>query len=179
MKWKVSKEWTLFLDRDGVINKRIPDSYVQFPNEFIFIKNVVDTIAKCSGIFGTIVVVTNQQGIGKGLMTERNLEEVHRYMLNKIEDAGGKIAKVYFAPQMVRENSPMRKPNIGMGLQAQKDFPMIDFSKAIMIGDSNSDIEFGKNLGMKTVKVGRGRPDSSNADAFLLTMNGILKLIEV
>lgn len=178
MKWKVSKEWTLFLDRDGVINKRIPDSYVQFPEEFVFIKGVCETIAQCSGIFGNIFVVTNQQGIGKGLMSESNLSDVHRYMLDHIEGAGGKISAVYFAPQLASENSIMRKPNPGMGLKAKEEFPEIDFTKAIMIGDSNSDIEFGKKLGMKTVKIGKGKPDASNADAFLITMNGILKLIE-
>lgn len=178
MTWKVSKEWTLFLDRDGVINKRIPDSYVKYPEEFVFIKDVCTTIAKCSEIFGNIFVVTNQQGIGKGLMTEGNLSEVHRFMLDGIEEAGGKISAVYFAPQMASENSIMRKPNPGMGLKAKEQFPEVDFEKAIMIGDSNSDIEFGKKLGMKTVKIGKGKPDASNADAFLITMNGILKLIE-
>ncbi len=67
-KIKKEKGWTLFLDRDGVINKRIPGNYVRFPDEFEFMKGSDDAIAKFSKVFDRIVVVTNQQGVGKKLM---------------------------------------------------------------------------------------------------------------
>ncbi len=153
--WKVDKSWTLFLDRDGVINERIVDGYVKTVEEFIFNDGVLDTIKKLSEVFGRIVVVTNQQGIGKGLMTEEDLKKVHDYMLSEIEKAGGRIDNIYFAPRLASPTNELRKPNIGMAIQAQKDFPEINFSKSVMIGDSSSDIEFGKNAGMKTIFVGK------------------------
>lgn len=153
MSWNIDASWTLFLDRDGVINERIPDGYVRSTDEFVLLEGADRAIARASEVFGRIVVVTNQQGIGKGIMTERNLSEVHDYMNAMIAKSNGRIDGYYFAPQLAAENSPMRKPGTGMGLAAQKDFPEIDFQKSIIIGDSKSDMEFGRNLGMKTVFV--------------------------
>lgn len=151
---KITKEWTLFLDRDGVINRRIIDGYVTRPEEFEFLNNVPESIATLSGIFNRIIVVTNQQGIGKGLYTTEDLKQVHEKMLRGVENAGGKISAVYFAPQLAAENSPMRKPGIGMALKAREDFPEIDFSKSIMVGDSKSDMEFALAAGMIAVFCG-------------------------
>jgi histidinol-phosphate phosphatase family protein len=151
---KIDNSWTLFLDRDGVINKRIVGNYVKRRKDFEFLPGVLEAIARFSSIFGHIFVVTNQQGIGKQEMTERNLLDIHAYMLQEIEKAGGKIHQIYFAPELESSNNTMRKPNTGMGLQAKNDFPVIDFSKSIMVGDADSDIHFGTNLGMKTVKIG-------------------------
>lgn len=153
--WKVDKGWALFLDRDGVINERIVDGYVKNKEEFIFNDGVLDAIKKLSEIFGKIVVVTNQQGIGKGLMTEEDLKKVHDFMLSEIKKAGGRIDNIYFAPGLASPTNELRKPNIGMALQAQKDFPEINFSKSVMIGDSPSDMAFGKNAGMKTIFIGQ------------------------
>lgn len=148
LKNNINKEWTLFLDRDGVINKKIDGDYVKNVEEFEFLPNAIDTIVECSKVFGKIIVVTNQQGIGKGIMTNRDLEKVHLHMKQKIEEKGGKIDAIYCAPELAIKNSLLRKPNIGMALQAKKDFPKINFNKSIMVGDSASDVEFGKNAGM-------------------------------
>lgn len=160
----INSAWTLFLDRDGVINERIMGGYVKSPTEFEFLPQVKEAITKLSAIFGRIVVVTNQQGIGKGLMTERNLLEVHTYMNDEIYKSGGKITKIYFAPQLAAENSELRKPNPGMGHMAKKEFPEIDFSRSVMVGDSDSDMLFGKNLGMKTVRVKTIEPIGVESD---------------
>ena len=160
----IDKSWTLFLDRDGVINERLLGNYVKSVEEFRFIPGVLDAIAHFSQLFGRIVVVTNQQGINKGLMSERNLNDIHRYMLLEIERHGGRIDAVYFAPQLTQENSDMRKPRPGMGLQAKVDFPDIDFAKSVMIGDSDSDIIFGQTLGMITVKLDNSDESTSNPD---------------
>lgn len=159
---KIDSTWSLFLDRDGVINERIIGSYVREVDEFHFLPGVLEAIRTFSGHFSHIFVVTNQQGIGKGYMTERNLEEVHRYMRMKIEQTGGKLTAIYHAPQLASENHPDRKPGTGMGLRASNEYPAVDFSKSILVGDSDSDIIFGKNLGMVTVKVGevgKAEPD--------------------
>ena len=150
----IDKTWTLFLDRDGVINVRFPGDYVKRVAEFEFLPGVPEAIAKLSNVFGKIIVVTNQQGIARGVYSHEDLFEIHSHMKSEVEKYGGKITNVYYAPQSSKENSPMRKPGIGMALQAKKDFPEIDFAKSIMVGDTQSDMEFGKTAGMKTVFVG-------------------------
>ena len=152
-KWKVDNSWTLFLDRDGVINTRLENDYVKSPQEFQFIHGSDDAIVSLSRIFGWIFVVTNQQGIGKGLMTESNLNEIHRLMEQKIEIKGGSITKVYYAPGISSPNNYMRKPKPGMALLAQRQHKGVDFGKSIMVGDTDSDIIFGVKLGMKTVRI--------------------------
>lgn len=149
----IDNSWTLFLDRDGVINERLIGDYVKNPDEFRFIRGVPEAMAVFSKLFGRIIVATNQQGIGKGLMTLRDLTIVHDLMISEIEAAGGRIDKIYFAPQLEKEKSPMRKPGAGMALQAQREFPEIDFSKSVMVGDGLHDMEFGKNLQMITVYI--------------------------
>lgn len=151
--WKIDSSWSLFLDRDGVINTRKIGGYIQNVEEFEFIKGADKAIVDLSSVFNYIFVVTNQQGIGKGLMTSRNLEEIHRYMTTQIELKGGKITKCYYAPDVHHESNVLRKPNTGMGLLAKEDFPTVDFSKSIMVGDSDTDIQFGMKLGMKTVRI--------------------------
>ncbi len=150
----VNKQTTLFLDRDGVINVRPIDSYIFSSDEFVFIDGVLEAIATFTSLFSHIIVVTNQQGVGKNLMTLDDVEKVHQYMLRRIADVGGKIDKVYVAPHLKEEQSVMRKPNSGMGLKAQEDFPDIDFQNAVMVGDTFSDVSFGKRLNMTTVVVG-------------------------
>lgn len=143
--------YTLFLDRDGVINHRIPGSYVKYWEEFEFIEGSIEAIAACMGLFNRIVVVTNQQGIGKEYMTTAQLNAVHAQMLRAISEAGGHIDKVYFSPELATTNPISRKPNPGMGHQAKADFPEIDFTKSIMVGDSLSDMGFGEGLGMTNI----------------------------
>lgn len=149
--FSIDKSWTLFLDRDGVINRRLADDYVKHPGEFELLDGVADAIAKLSPVFGKIVVVTNQQGIGKGIYTHDDLAAVHHKMKTEIENAGGRIDAVFYAPNLASENSPLRKPGIGMALNAQKIFPQIDFARSIMVGDTKSDMEFARNAGMKSV----------------------------
>lgn len=147
----INNSWSLFLDRDGVINTRLIDDYVKTWNEFEFIDGVLEAIKIFSGIFGKIVVVTNQQGIGKGLMTMEQLNIIHSKMIETIQNNGGRIDKIYICPFKKEEKSILRKPAVGMGLQAKKDFPEIHFKKSIMIGDSDTDMIFGKRLKMKTI----------------------------
>lgn len=177
MHWSVDRSWTLFLDRDGVVNVRIENAYVRNVDEFTFLPSSAETIAKASTKFGRIFIVTNQQGIGKGLMTESNLSDVHDYMCRTVESMGGKIDKCYFAPQLAQENSEMRKPGTGMALMAKADFPEVDFEKSIMVGDSDSDIEFGKKLGMKTVKIDADLKDESGADLCLRSLSELMNWV--
>jgi histidinol-phosphate phosphatase family protein len=147
----INKSWTLFLDRDGVINKKIENDYVKHWMDFEFLEGAIDAIKFFNSIFGKIVVVTNQQGIGKRLYRVEDLELIHKNMLYEIGYYGGEVNKVYFSPYLQSENHPSRKPGIGMAHDAKKDFPEIDFKKSLVIGDSMSDMEFGRSAGMKTI----------------------------
>ena len=148
---KVDKSWSLFLDRDGVINKRIFGGYVSKISEWEFIAGVPEAIARLTEIFGHIFVVTNQQGIGKGLMSLDDLENIHEHFLHEINRAGGNITKIYFCAMLAKQDNNCRKPSPYMAFKAKEDYPGIELEKSIMIGDSRSDILFGKNSGMYTV----------------------------
>ena len=168
MDWKniINKDWTLFLDRDGVINVRIIDGYVTKIDEFEFLPNVIESLKILKEKFKHIIVVTNQQGVGKGIMKFEDVEEVHRFMVQEIADNEGRIDKVYFCPQLKSVPDNYRKPSPKMAYFAQNDFPDIDLSKSIMIGDMYSDVEFGINAGMKTIFIGDNELTISPDDRF-------------
>lgn len=147
----IDSSWSLFLDRDGVINKRIVGDYIKKWEEFEFLPGVLEAIQKFNELFGKLFIVTNQQGIGKGLMLETDLEYIHEKMMHTVRQHGGNINKIYHSPYKAEENSVFRKPNIGLARKAKIDFPVIDLDKSIMVGDSISDMQFGKNAGMLTI----------------------------
>ncbi len=155
---KIDNTWTLFLDRDGVINYEKHKEYIHTWEEFKFYEGVKEAIAIFAGIFRHIIIVTNQRGVGKGLTLLSDLELIHQNMISEIEKAGGRIDGIYYCPELNDEH-PNRKPNPGMGLQAVKDFPTIYLSKAIMIGNTLNDMQFGRNLGAKTIFLPTTRPE--------------------
>ena len=146
----IDKTWTLFLDRDGVINVEVPGTYVTNWEEFTFCDGVLVSMNMLHEMFGRIVVVTNQRGVGRGIMSMDDLRYINVNMRQAIEDAGGRLDHIY-ACTAVEDNDHNRKPQTGMGLQAREDFPEIDFKKSIILGNSMSDMQFGKRLGMHTV----------------------------
>lgn len=152
--------WTLFIDRDGVINKEKKEDYILNWNEFVFYDGVKEAMKILNQVFGTIVMVTNQRGIGKGLMTENDLHNIHYKMQNEIKIGGGRIDKIYYCTDL-DNSSPNRKPNAGMALQAKQDFPSISFEKSIMVGNKLSDMQFGRNATMKTVFLATTNPETA------------------
>jgi len=155
---QINPDWTLFLDRDGVINEEKLGEYVLHWDHFIFSKGVLDAFKRLSKMFNRIVIVTNQKGVGKGLMTQEALDTIHYEMLREVAIVGGRIDRIYACTDLDDE-SPMRKPNHGMALQAKIDFPDVDFSKSIMIGNKPSDMRFGRAAGMFTVFVATTNPE--------------------
>jgi len=160
------KYTTLFLDRDGVINQKI-DGYVQSFDEFNFIDGVLVSIKKLSDYFERIIIVTNQQGIGKGIMTEDELHILHQKMLQEIVSSGGKIDKIYHCPHLASLKCKCRKPESGMLLKANSDFPEISFENSILIGDSDSDIMAAENVGVKAIQVSPSYTLSNWEESFL------------
>jgi histidinol-phosphate phosphatase family protein len=147
------KNWTLFLDRDGVINERLPGDYVSSWDDFHFCEGLLPAMAFFKAYFGRIIVITNQQGIGKGLMSIETLENIHHHLLSAVHEAGGRIDHIYYSPDLSSTPDHTRKPRPAMGFKAREDFPEIIFEQSLMVGDSQSDIAFGKNLGMKTALI--------------------------
>ena len=160
---EIDKNYTLFLDRDGVINYEKQNDYIHTWSEFKFYEGVLEAMTIFSKKFKHIVVVTNQRGIGKGVTKEDDVIYLHKKMKAVVKENGGRIDAVYFCRD-IDSSSPCRKPNIGMGLQAVKDIPTIDLTKAIMIGNSLSDMQFGKNLKIKTVFLPTTKPEVNLKD---------------
>jgi len=156
--------WTLLLDRDGVINHQKEDSYILHPSEFVFLPDVLSSLAQLAELFSLITLITNQRGVGKGLMTEANLHEIHGFMLEKTRAAGGRIDGIYYCTD-VHMDSPCRKPNIGMAEQVKRDFPNCDFAQSIMIGNSMSDMQFGRNIGAYTIFITSTHPLVNKEDS--------------
>ncbi len=150
---------TLFLDRDGVINVRPPGDYVRRWEDFHFLPGVLEAMPRLAARFSRIIVVTNQQGIGKGVMTEADLADIHQRMIAAIEEAGGRIDAVFHSPDLRSKPDHSRKPRPTLALRARAQFPEIEFSQSIMVGDTLSDMQFGYRLGMKTVLISTSPAD--------------------
>lgn len=154
----VDNTWTLFLDRDGVINYEKKLDYILNWNEFRFYERVKEAIQIFSKKFGRIIIVSNQRGVGKQLMSEADLSNIHEQMTSEILAGGGKIAQIYYCTS-INNDHPNRKPNPGMAFQAQLDHPEINFSKSMMVGNKHSDMLFGRNAGMYTVYLTTTNPE--------------------
>lgn len=160
---QIDKTWTLFLDRDGVINYEKEKDYIHSWDEFRFYEGVKEAMKIFATVFNRIIVVTNQKGVGKGLTKLEDLHTIHANMRKEIELAGGRVDTVFYCSDL-EDNSPFRKPNPGMGLAAAKEFPEINLNKTIMIGNTLSDMEFGKNLGAFTIFLPTTRPEVDQTD---------------
>lgn len=178
---RVDEKWTLFLDRDGVINIEKEGDYIRSVDEFRFIDHALDAFPLFSLQFRRILIVTNQKGVGKGLMTQAALEDIHRYMLDTIQDHGGRVDKV-FSCMALEDNHPSRKPNPGMALAAKAEFPEIDFNRSLMIGNTMSDMQFGKAVGMRTIFIPSGKPmvnlPDPNVDAVFPDLYSVAKALQ-
>ncbi|MBS1948254.1 MAG: HAD-IIIA family hydrolase [Bacteroidetes bacterium] len=171
---QIDKSWTLFLDRDGVINHEKEQDYIYHYGEFVFYDGAREALKIFSGTFSLIIIATNQRGIGKGLMTEKNLQAIHENMVCDIKKAGGRVDKIYYNISLDNDH-PLRKPQPGMALLAKKDFPQIDFSRSIMVGNNLSDMLFGKNAGMHTVFLKTTSPEQELPhEAIDLSFNSLI-----
>jgi HAD superfamily hydrolase (TIGR01662 family) len=132
--------------------------YVLNWDEFLFYDDVIDAIRLFSKTFGHIFIVSNQRGVGRGRMSEKDLHAIHTGMKKEIRNGGGRLDGIYYCTA-VDDKDPERKPNPGMALQVKRDFPQVDFSKSIMVGNKLSDMKFGKNAGMYTVYLTTTHPD--------------------
>jgi D-glycero-D-manno-heptose 1,7-bisphosphate phosphatase len=162
-KLHIQQDWTLFLDRDGVINHEKKEDYIRNWTEFEFYKESLLALPILAQKFNKIIITTNQKGIGKGLMSVDDLTLIHQNMTNKIVELGGRIDAIYYCPDL--DNASInRKPQPGMAYQAKTTFPEIDFKRSIMVGNRMSDMEFGRNAGMHTVYLATTHPEAPFPD---------------
>lgn len=149
---------TLFLDRDGVLNKHLPGDYVRRWDMWQWLPGAREALAELSRHYKHIFLVSNQQGVGKGLMTQADLDDIHARMWRDIEASGGRIDRIYTCTDLQDSGSVNRKPAIGLALQAQQDFPNVDFSHSVMVGDSLTDLQFARNAQMRAAYLTKNNP---------------------
>jgi D-glycero-D-manno-heptose 1,7-bisphosphate phosphatase len=142
---------TVFLDRDGVINRKMPEGqYVTDWHHFELLPGVPHAIAQLNQRGLRVLVVTNQRGIALGLYTAADVDAIHAQMQRILSVSGAHVDGFYLCPHD-KGQCNCRKPLPGLFEQARQQFPKIEAATSVVIGDSLSDIEFGRNLGMHTI----------------------------
>lgn len=143
---KTSQSSCLILDRDGVINHVKANGYITDPGEFELNDDFKRIVKKIADKFRYIFVTTNQKGVGKGIMSQHELDIIHKKLIEEVESLGGRIDKIYSSTS-VDPNDINRKPNIGMANHIKKDYPIVDFTCSVVVGDSEADRLFANNIG--------------------------------
>jgi len=155
------KDKYIFLDRDGVINKDPAGwteySYVTRPEDLHILAGVKEAIRKLTDAGYKVVIISNQQGVGKGYFTRKDLDEVTRKMLEAVKKSGGDIAGVYYCVHAKEEDCDCRKPKPGLFLKAREEFGIGSFTDMFYIGDTERDIQAGQKAGLKTILVLSGK----------------------
>ena len=135
------KKRALFLDRDGVINKTpAKHDYVKNWSEFHFIPKIENLIAFANKMGLLVIVVTNQRGVAKNLMSKKALEEIHQKMCEELKEKGAVIDKVFCCTHDYKDNCDCRKPKPGLLFMAAQELN-IGLSKSLVIGDSQTDVQ--------------------------------------
>ena len=140
----------VFLDRDGVINQKMPEGqYVSSVHEFHILPGVVEAIRRLKMAGYLVIVVTNQRGVALGQYTMEDLDKIHGALHAALRAESTDVDGIYVCPHE-KNSCECRKPKPGLLLRAKKDFPQIEFAKSIMIGDSESDVQAGIAAGCGT-----------------------------
>lgn len=151
-----------FFDRDGIVNIRKFDGYIKTYDEFEFIPEFLEIFKKIEKQGFLKIIITNQQGVGKGLMTEEELSKVHNLMqFNLYQKLGYSFDDIYYSPDLANSGSKSRKPEPGMILDALDKWD-IDKENSYFIGDSESDAIAGQRAGIKTILIGDFSENKAN-----------------
>ena len=143
-----------FFDRDGIVNTRKYDGYIKSYDEFEFIPEFLEIFKLTEKLGFLKIVITNQQGIGKGLMTEEELNTIHKLMqFNLYQKLGFSFDDIYYCPDLADSGSKTRKPEPGMLLEAIEKWN-IDNNESYFIGDSESDALASQRARIKTILIG-------------------------
>ena len=166
----------IFLDRDGVTNERPPKAeYVCKPEDFKWLPGAKEALKKLNEAGYFIILISNQAGIARGVMTVNDFEKVQAKMATDLEEIGVRVGAVYYCPHGWNDNCECRKPKPGMLYQAQKDYS-INLTECVLIGDDERDIITAHNVNMKGILV---TDEYSLNDAVNDVLHGIVKDYEV
>ncbi len=154
----------VFVDRDDTIAKDVP--YCDDPDKFDLYPDVPAAIRRLNDAGYLVILITNQSGINRGYFTEETLARIHDKLLRQASSAGGHVDDIFYCPHAPEEHCSCRKPEIGMGLAAISKHS-INPIRSWMVGDHDKDMEFGRRLGCRTVKVGNGTSFSDAVDVIL------------
>lgn len=146
---------TIFLDRDGVIIEN-REAYVRTWDDVAFIPGALEALAQAAATPYAIVLVTNQAGIGKGVIPVEVSQGINDRIRQTVEQAGGRLDGIYVCPHTDQDDCECRKPRPGMLLQAARELDL-DLSQSWMVGDALTDMEAGKAAGVRTLLVLTGR----------------------
>ena len=152
----------VFLDRDGVINAD-RDDYVKNTDELRVFPYAPEAIRRLADRGWTVFVISNQQGVAKGIISEDDLGAIEREIVKQVEQAGGRIAGFYYCRHLASDNCSCRKPEPGLILRAAKKHG-VDLGASVVVGDAERDIIAGKSAGCKTVLVLTGKLSRRQAD---------------
>ena len=147
----------VLLDRDGVINQRIVDGYVTSWAQFVFLPGALDALRLLEQNKYTVLVLSNQAGVGKGLMTVLDLDEITRRFRERVEEHGGRIRAVYYCPHRKADNCECRKPKSGLLIKAQREH-QFSFSETVLIGDSRADLLAAREVGCPAILIWNDDP---------------------
>ena len=143
----------VFLDRDGVVNRKLPeDNYIATWEQFEFMPSAPEAIAKLNRAGIKVVVVTNQRGVALGRLSEHDLISIHEQMERALQTYDAHIDRIYFCPHDGTVCA-CRKPKPGLLLQAFAHFREVQPANGVLIGDSLQDVEAGRSAGVKTILV--------------------------
>lgn len=149
----------VLLDRDGVINQRIVGGYVTCWDKFIFLPGALEGLRLLTEKNYHVTVVSNQAGVGKGLMTTADLQEITRKFVKEVDAQGGRIRSVYYCTHRAEDDCPCRKPKPGLLLKAQAEHHFT-FEDTFLIGDSESDLLAAQAVGCPAIMVSNAPPAS-------------------
>jgi D-glycero-D-manno-heptose 1,7-bisphosphate phosphatase len=149
----------VFLDRDGVLNRKLPEGrFVVDCQDLELLLGASDAVAKLNTQGLRVIVVTNQRNVALGMLSERELARLHDFLGKELAKRGAHLDAVYYCPHdPTRGPCRCRKPGPGLFEQAFRDFPGASTQASVMIGDSLSDIQAGYRLGMRTIFI-KGEP---------------------
>lgn len=164
---KIPTVKAVFLDRDGTINLNEPE-FVHKKEDFKFLPGVIPALKRLSKTDYMLIITTNQSGIGRGYYTEKDLQKLHQWMLGKLKKEKIRIDKIYYCPHHPKDNCSCRKPKPGMIEKAVKDLG-IDLSKSWLVGDSERDIQVGREMNLKTILLGKDAKDLKEAVKIILS----------
>lgn len=162
----------VLLDRDGTLNERIVDDYVRTPEQLQLLPGAAAAVGRLNRAGLPVLLVTNQRGVGRALMTQQDLTAVHRRLAAELAVAGAWLDGIYVCPHD-RGRCDCRKPLPGLARQIVTDHSNLDLTRSVVIGDSDDDMGFARAIGARGVLIGGPRA----ADRVVATLQEAVDLV--